>query len=139
MDRRACLAIRGNPYLRIGGKFPGAPFFRSFFKKRIARFAKKTAKKRSEKESHLFMRGTAPQKSRIDLPSRRVFEYNKIGRKKSQKSRLTEYNKILWCPSPGQPRPTEYMISGGYLAFRCFFYKTGPRASRSWSCYSVLE
>ena len=37
------------------------------------------------------MRGIAPPKSRIDLPSRRVFEYNKIGRKKVAFLSITKF------------------------------------------------
>ena len=37
------------------------------------------------------MRGAAPPESRIDLPSRRVFEYNKIGRKRVAFLSITKF------------------------------------------------
>ena len=65
------------------------------------------------------MRGTAPPESRIDLPSRRVFEYNKICRK------TVAIWSICWLGG-APPLANGVYVGWGYLAFRCFFAKLAP-------------
>ena len=76
------------------------------------------------------MRGIAPPESRIDLPSRRVFEYNKIGRK------TVAILSICWLGG-APPLANGVYVGWGVPRFSLFFYKTGPRASETWNCRQV--
>ena len=70
------------------------------------------------------MRGIAPPKSRIDLPSRRVFEYNKIGRK-------TVAILIICWLGGAPPLANGVYVGWGVPRFSLLFYKTGPRDLRN--------
>ena len=70
------------------------------------------------------MRGIAPPESRIDLPSRRVFEYNKIGRK------TVAILSICWLGG-APPLANGVYVGWGVPRFSLFFLQNWPPGVRN--------